>query len=133
MSSIKKLNREIAEWKKKYRLEKIFKTKAEVNKAVLLIQLKETPAPIEKEQWGELFLTIDILFDNFTQRLKDAYPDLTPIDSQYCCLFKAGFSIQQIAVMQMVDSKSVSRRKIEIRKRMHLDGKADVVKVCKEL
>ena len=133
MSSIKKLNREIAEWKKKYRLEKIFKTKAEVNKAVLLIQLKETPAPIEKEQWSELFLTIDILFDNFTQRLKDAYPDLTPIDSQYCCLFKAGFSIQQIAVMQMVDSKSVSRRKIEIRKRMHLDGKADVVKVCKEL
>ena len=141
MRSMKKLNREIAEWKKKYRLEKTFKTNAEINKAVLLLQLKEHPAPIEKEQWSELFLTIDILFDNFTQRLKDAYPDLTPIDSQYCCLFKAGFSIlfkagfsiQQIAVMQMVDSKSVSRRKIEIRKRMHLDGKADVVKVCKEL
>ena len=131
MKSIKKLNLEIAEWKKKYRLEKTFKTNAEINKAVLLLQLKEHPVPIEKEQWSELFLTIDILFDNFTKRLKDAYPDLTPIDFQYCCLFKAGFSIQQIAVLLMIDSKSVSRRKIEIRKRMHLDGKADVMAVCK--
>lgn len=126
-----KLNREIAGWKKKYRLEKTFKTEEQIKKAVLLIQLKNNPVPIEKEQWAELFLTVDILFDNFSKRLKETYPGLSDVDMQYCCLFKAGFSIKQIAILQMVDSKSVSRRKIEIRKRMGLDVKLDVMKVCK--
>ena len=127
-----RLNQEIAEQKRKYIVEHSLKSGKEIRKAVLLLQLKERPVYIEKEQWTEIFLTVDILFDNFTKRLKDAYPDLSNIDLQYCCLFKAGFSIQQIAVLLMVDPKSVSRRKIEIRKHMHLEGKVDVEKLCKK-
>lgn len=126
-----KLNKEIAEQKKKYRLDKIFKTEQEVRRTVLLLQLKENPTYIEKEQWAELFLTMDLLFDNFTKRLKATYPELGNSDIQYCCLFKAGFSIQQIAVMLNVASTTVSRRKLDIRKHMHLAAKEDVEKVCK--
>lgn len=126
-----KLNKEIAEQKKKYRLDKIFKTEQEVRRTVLLLQLKENPTYIEKEQWAELFLTMDLLFDNFTKRLKAIYPELGNSDIQYCCLFKAGFSIQQIAVMLNVASTTVSRRKLDIRKHMHLAAKEDVEKVCK--
>lgn len=126
-----KLNKEIAEQKKKYRLDKILKTEQEVRKTVLLLQLKENPTYIEKEQWAELFLTMDLLFDNFTKRLKATYPELGNSDIQYCCLFKAGFSIQQIAVMLNVAPTTVSRRKLDIRKHMHLAAKEDVEKVCK--
>ena len=126
-----KLNKEIAEQKKKYRLDKILKTEQEVRKTVLLLQLKENPTYIEKEQWAELFLTMDLLFDNFTKRLKATYPELGNSDIQYCCLFKAGFSIQQIAVMLNVAPTTVSRRKLDIRKHMHLAAKENVEKVCK--
>ena len=126
-----KLNKEIAERKKKYRLEKVFKTEQEVRKTVLLLQLKENPAYIEKEQWTELFLTIDILFDNFTKCLKATYPDLSNSDIQYCCLFKAGFSIQQISIMLNVAPTTVSRRKLDIRKHMHLDAREKVEEACK--
>ena len=127
-----KLNQKIAEQKKNYRLKNTVKGEEEIRKSVLLFDLKKNPIYIEKGQWPELFLTIDILFDNFTKRLTAAYPDLGYTDLQYCSLFKAGFSIQQIAVLLNVDSKSVSHRKIEIRKRMHLEGKVDVEKVCKK-
>lgn len=128
----KRLEQEIQERKKKYQLEKTCKEEPKIRESILLFQLKQQPAYIEKEQWPEIFLTMDILFDNFTTRLKTAYPDLNDCDIQYCCLFKVGFPIREIGFMLMVDSKTVSRRKIEIRKRMHLEGKVDVAKVCKD-
>ena len=128
----KRLEQEIQERKKKYQLEKTCKEEPKIRESILLFQLKQHPTYIEKEQWPEIFLTMDIMFDNFTKRLKTAYPDLNDCDIQYCCLFKVGFPIREIGIMLMVDSKTVSRRKIEIRKRMHLDGKVDVAKVCKD-
>ena len=128
----KKLEQDIQERKKQSQLEKTLKDKPNITKAILLFQLKQHPTYIEKEQWPEIFLTMDIMFDNFTKRLKAAYPDLSNADIQYCCLFKAGFSIQQIAVLQMVNSQSVSHRKIEIRRHMHLEGKVDVENFCKK-
>ena len=94
--------------------------------------MKRKPAYIHDEDWEELYLTIDLLFDNFTKRLKAAYPDITESDLQYCCLFKAGFSIRQVAVMMGVAPTSVSRKKLKIREHMHLDKKMDVEKVCKK-
>lgn len=129
----KELKLEIQKKKKQYQLENTLKDEPKISKAILLFQLKQHPAYIEKEQWPEIFLTVDIMFDNFTTRLKTAYPDLNDCDIQYCCLFKAGFAIREIGIMLMVDSKTVSRRKIEIRKRMHLEGKVDVAKVCMDL
>ena len=128
----KRLEQEIQERKKKYQLEKTCKEEPKIRESILLFQLKQHPTYIEKEQWPEIFLTMDILFDNFTTRLKTAYPDLNDCDIQYCCLFKVGFSINEMSVLLMVDSKTVSRRKIDIRKRMHLEGKVDVAKVCKD-
>lgn len=128
----KRLEQEIQERKKKYQLEKTCKEEPKIRESILLFQLKQHPTYIEKEQWPEIFLTMDIMFDNFTKRLKTAYPDLNDCDIQYCCLFKVGFSINEMSVLLMVDSKTVSRRKIDIRKRMHLEGKVDVAKVCKD-
>ena len=127
-----KITTDFSDWLRKIQDDKNFKDESPLYTWFLLFRLKRKPAYIHDEDWEELYLTMDLLFDNFTKRLKAAYPDITESDLQYCCLFKAGFSIRQVAVMMGVAPTSVSRKKLKIREHMHLDKKMDVEKVCKK-
>ena len=127
-----KITTDFSDWLRKVQDDKNFKDESPLYTWFLLFRLKRKPAYIHDEDWEELYLTMDLLFDNFTKRLKVAYPDITESDLQYCCLFKAGFSIRQVAVMMGVAPTSVSRKKLKIREHMHLDKKMDVEKVCKK-
>lgn len=123
---------EITEWRKKFIVGKSTIEENPIYTSILLLKLKKEPKYIQDDQWEEIYFLMDLMFDDFTQRFKAAYPDITESDFQYCCLFKVGFSIRQIATMMGVASTSVSRKKLKIREHMHLEKKMDVGKVCKK-
>lgn len=98
------------------------KTEDEVRKSALLFLLKEKPFPLNQQrQWDELYLNMNVFFNNFVVRLKEKFPDLSDVDVNYCCLLKAGFSIRDIATIMSVQSTSVSRRKYDIKKHLKLN------------
>ena len=54
----------------------------------------------------------------------EAFPNLTELDQQLCCLIKLGFSVSQIAVFMAVSPSSVSQQKSRMKKRI-LQQKTD--------
>lgn len=102
------------------------KTEAEIRKSSMLLLLKEKPIPLNQQrQWDELYLSMNVFFNNFVARLKEKYPHLSDVEVNYCCLFKAGFSISDIATIMSVQPTSVSRRKYDIKKHLKLDTTLD--------
>ena len=82
----------------------------------LLADLRTKPYALANEDWKELFIEIDIIYVDFIKRLRSEHPGLTFDDIKYCCLFKLSFSMAEIAIMMNVQSSSVSRRKLRIKK-----------------
>ena len=69
-------------------------------------------------------LAIDKVYDNFTQRLLEQYPNLTKSDLQICCLTKQGFSNQVISILMNIQTGSYARRKSRL-KQEKMDGLND--------
>ncbi|WP_080905132.1 tetratricopeptide repeat protein [Parabacteroides sp. Marseille-P3160] len=70
---------------------------------------------IEEEQWVEIIKSVNLLYDNFTERLQVAFPTLSPVDIQYCCLIKLRLPLSVIATLMSVAPASVTKRKQRIR------------------
>ena len=47
--------------------------------------------------WDELYFTINYLYNNFQQKLKDKFPSLNEKEIQLCCLIRGGFKTDEIA------------------------------------
>lgn len=64
---------------------------------------------------------------NFMDRLRDTYPDLTPGDFRICCLLRMNLSTKEIASLLNISVRSVELRRYRLRKRLALDGEANLV------
>lgn len=64
---------------------------------------------------------------DFTGRLRAAYPDLTAGDFRICCLLRMNLSTKEIASLLNVSVRSVELRRYRLRKRLSLDGDANLV------
>jgi hypothetical protein len=73
---------------------------------------------IEDEQWPEIIKAVDLIYDNFTERLQAVIPALSSNDIQYCCLIKLRFPLSIIASLMMVSPASVTKRKQRLRERI---------------
>ena len=71
------------------------------------------------DDWEELVVMVDVIFNQFSERLMEKHPGLTKDDLRYCCLIKLGYSISEISTMMAIQPTTVSTRKQRIKK--HLD------------
>lgn len=88
-----------------------------INQTELFKKLKTTKY-IDDKLWKEIKEKIDLLFDNFTQKLYHQIPSLTEGDIQICCLIKLRFSNGDIANMLAISPTSVSKRKLRLKERI---------------
>lgn len=86
----------------------------------LFKRLKETPKYIESHEWPSIQEAVNILYNNFTQRLHEDFPALTESDLQICSLIKLKFTTSSIATLTGVSPSSVTKRKQRIKERMSL-------------
>lgn len=58
--------------------------------------------------------------ENFFQRLKNMYPDLTPSDLRLCAYLRLNLSTKEIAPLLNISVRGVEERRYRLRKRMNL-------------
>ena len=84
-----------------------------------LVQLlRRQPRFLGEGEWKKLALLTDSIYNRFTVRLKERFPQLTDVDLQYCILIKLRFTVSQIAILMAVSPSSVSQQKSRLKKRL---------------
>lgn len=98
------------------------------NRIDILNCLKQSPKYIIDEQWTEIIEMIDILYDNYTQRLHSDFSSLTDEDLHYCCLIKLQFSTSTMSILTGISPASVTKRKQRIKEKINLEKFAKLSK-----
>jgi tetratricopeptide (TPR) repeat protein len=90
----------------------------------LVAELRSKPRFLQPEDFVRIATLVNKIYPHFTERLTEAFPNLTELDQQLCILIKLGFSVSQIAVFMAVSPSSVSQQKSRMKKRI-LQQKTD--------
>lgn len=90
-------------------------------------QLAAIQASIEEnishdDDWSTFNRNFDVVYGNYTKRLHEMYPQLTPADLRLCCYIKMGLSSKEIAPLINISFKSVEMARYRLRKKINLDG-----------
>ncbi len=75
---------------------------------------------LKEDELSLLVRNADLMYDNFSKRLRKAYPSLRDADIYFCCLLKLGFSTGEIAKMYSISESAVLKRKRRIADRLPL-------------
>ena len=88
----------------------------------ILKELRLSPKYIKTEgEWEDIIEAVDILYDNYTVRLRKQFSSLTESDLQICCLIKLHLNNSTIATLTGISPASVTKRKQRMKERMSLD------------
>lgn len=66
--------------------------------------------------WEYLVRTINTLYDDFTERLRKAYPHLTPETIRFCTLLKIKLSTKELTNLLFLSKDAIYKRKSRLRK-----------------
>ena len=67
------------------------------------------------EDWKTIYTHADVVFDNFTVRLRQRFPSLNEEDIRYCCMVRMHLSQAEIAGVVCLEKDSVKKRLKRIR------------------
>ena len=83
--------------------------------------------------WSELYLLIDLLYNDFAGKMKRYYGDiLLEKEIQLCCLLKANMDTMEIACVMKQSINTVRTRKTCIRKKLKASDGADIIIILEE-
>lgn len=84
-------------------------------------------------RWDELYMLIDLLYDDFASRLRNCYGEiLLEKEIQLCCLLKASMDTTEIACVMKQRINTVRTRKTSIRKKLEAPDAADIITILEE-
>ena len=93
-----------------------------IKQTTLLKELRLSPKYIKTQgEWESIIEAVDILYDNYTVRLREQFLSLTESDLQICCLIKLHLNNSTIATLTGISPASVTKRKQRMKERMDLD------------
>lgn len=93
-----------------------------IKRTPLLKELRLSPKYIKTQgEWEGIIEAVDILYDNYTVRLREQFLSLTESDFQICCLIKLHLNNSTIATLTGISPASVTKRKQRMKERMGLD------------
>ncbi|MEN2398899.1 triple tyrosine motif-containing protein [Flavobacterium sp. MC2016-06] len=78
------------------------------------------------KHWNEFEEIFNQLHDNFMQRLKAAFPELTPRDMRLCAYLRMNFNTKEIAPLLGISVRGVEDTRYRIRKKMQLPSDANI-------
>ena len=88
------------------------------NDTELMQRLRKEPKFLNDPEWDKLKAVTDRVYNGFTTRLHERFPQLTEVYIRYCILIKLRFTVSQIAILMAVAPSSVSQQKSRIKKRL---------------
>ena len=81
-------------------------------------RLRHQPKFLLDVDWDHLRQLADRVYNGFSQRLAERFPQLTAADMQLCLLMRLRFSNAQVATFTAVSPASVSQQKFRLKKRL---------------
>lgn len=94
----------------------------------LLLALKEGTykrklTDVQREKIHKLF---DFLHQNYASRLREKYPSLTKRDMEICCLLKFGMTNEELSIVFMTTTDSVTKAKGRLKVKLGLTSRDDL-------
>ena len=89
-----------------------------ISEQPLVNELRKNPRFIKDTDKVCLANLVDDVYNNFTSRLVNRFPNLTEVDIQYCILIKLRFTVAQIAILSAISPTSVYQQKSRMKKRI---------------
>lgn len=83
--------------------------------------------------WQSLERQFDRVHINFTQRLKETYPLLTPNDIKLCTYLKMNLTSKEIASLTNISVRGVEISRYRLRKKLNLDGNENLVEYIQQI
>ena len=81
----------------------------------------------DQADWLQFESYFSSAHQNFIERLRQQYSDLTTGDFRICCLLRMNLSTKEIASLMNISIRAVELRRYRLRKRMMLDGDTNLV------
>lgn len=81
----------------------------------------------DQEDWLLFESYFNSTHQNFTERLRQKYTDITVGDLRICCLLRMNLSTKEIASLLNVSIRAVELRRYRLRKRLALEGDTNLV------
>lgn len=76
----------------------------------------------DDDNWDKFEQNFNLVYDNFTQHLVEAYPSLKLNDIKLCAYLKMGLSSKEIAALMNTAVRSVETARYRLRRKMNLDN-----------
>lgn len=84
--------------------------------------------------WEDLYPVIDRIYDNFYTKMNSRFGDvLIDKEKQLCCLLCADFSTKEISVVTQQSIPTIYQRKTNIRKKLGMGEKEDIVEFIESI
>jgi DNA-binding CsgD family transcriptional regulator len=78
------------------------------------------------KHWNEFEEIFNQLHDNFMQRLKSSYPELTPRDMRLCAYLRMNFNTKEFAPLLGISVRGVEDTRYSIRKKLQLPSDTNI-------
>ncbi len=82
--------------------------------------------------WEEMYLTTNLVFDGFKDKITQFYPELNEKEMRLCCLLRLGLNTNDIAFMTEQSIYTVQKRRSSIRKKLNMEEGGDIVRFLSE-
>lgn len=86
-----------------------------IDRMEVLNGMIQNPRFVKEGQWPDVMAAVNLLYENYTERLQKAYPLLTEEDMHYRCLLKLQLSTSAIATLTGISPASVTTCQTEIK------------------
>lgn len=73
------------------------------------------------DDWKTFTENFDIVYQDYTKRLRERHPSLSASDRRICCYIRMGLSSKEIAPLVSINYRSVEMTRYRLRKKMNLD------------
>jgi len=85
------------------------------------------------DDWRSFTRNFDIVYENYTKRLTELHPELTPGDLRLCCYLKMGLSSKEIAPLYNISYRSVEMTRYRLRKKLGLSRETNLTDYLQKL
>lgn len=90
----------------------------EFKKSYIYTRIHKTENKLSESEWTELALLLDATYSNFTKRLYECYPQMSPEELHMCYLVKTGIPVKKIAILMNISSSGVSHCRRRLYKKL---------------
>lgn len=87
----------------------------------------------QKEDWEKFEGYFDQVYEDFTRRLRDKYPNLTPNDIKLCAYLRMNLTTKEIAPLLNISVRGVEVSRYRLRKKMNLSKDQNLIEFMMNL